>query len=100
MKVSVLAILTGLAACASAAPAPASHVVHEKRSTQLQKWSRRDVKLSRDTVIPISIGLTQSNLDKGYEYLMDVSHPGSDNFGKHWSMEKVIAIPNKIGCSC
>ena len=57
----------------------------------MQKWNRRDVKLSRDTIIPISIGLTQSNIDKGYEFLMDVSHPGSENFGKHWSMEKVIS---------
>jgi tripeptidyl-peptidase I len=99
MKVSVLTLLTGLAAYASAAPAPVPHVVHEKRSTQMQKWSRRDVKLSRDTVIPISIGLTQSNLDKGYEFLMDVSHPESDNFGKHWSMEKV-ASRNLIQASC
>jgi tripeptidyl-peptidase-1 len=90
MKVSVFAILSGLVACASAAPAPVPHVVHEKRSTQMQKWSRRDVKLSRDTVIPISIGLAQSNLDNGYDFLMDVSHPESPNFGQHWSMEKVI----------
>jgi tripeptidyl-peptidase I len=91
MKASALTILTGLAACASAAPAPVPLDVHEKRSTQMQKWSRRDVKLSRDTVIPISIGLTQSSVDKGYEFLMDVSHPESENFGKHWSMEKVVS---------
>jgi tripeptidyl-peptidase-1 len=91
MKASALAILTGLAACASAAPGPVPLVVYEKRSTQMQKWSRRDVRLSRDTITPISIGLTQSNLDKGYEFLMDVSHPESENFGKHWSMEKVVS---------
>ena len=92
MKVSVLATLTVLAACVSAVPAPVPHVVHEKRSTQMQKWSRRDVILSRDTIIPVSIGLAQSNLDNGYDFLMDVSHPGSPNFGKHWSMEKVNMI--------
>jgi tripeptidyl-peptidase I len=89
MKVSVLAILTGLAACASAAPAPVPHVVHEKRSTQIGKWARRDIKVNRDAIIPISIGLTQRNLDNGYDLLMEVSHPESPNYGKHWSMDKV-----------
>jgi tripeptidyl-peptidase-1 len=88
MKLSLLALI-GFAAYASAAPAPpSSHVVHEKREVQHQKWARRDIKLNRDAVIPMSIGLTQSNLDKGYDYLMDVSHPQSPNYGKHWSLEK------------
>lgn len=89
MKFSTLSILSGLAVSAFAAPAPPTHVVHEKREHQLNKWSRRDVKLNRDAVIPMSIGLTQSNLDQGYEFLMDVSHPESKNYGKHWSMQKV-----------
>jgi len=90
MKFSTLAVLGGLAACASAAPALSSHVVHEKREVQLEKWSKRDVKLTRDALIPMSVGLTQRNLDNGYDFLMDVSHPESPNFGKHWSMEKVV----------
>lgn len=74
MKVSLLSLL--FATGASAAPA-LTHAIHEKRETQLQKWSRRDLKLNRDAVIPMSIGLTQSNLDKGYDFLMDVSHTES-----------------------
>jgi tripeptidyl-peptidase-1 len=35
------------------------------------------------------IALTQSNLDKAHEYLMDVSHPGSPNYGKHWTAQEV-----------
>ena len=35
------------------------------------------------------IGLTQGNLDKGYNHLMDVSHPDSPNFGKHWTAQQV-----------
>ena len=35
------------------------------------------------------IALTQSNLDKLESYLMDVSHPDSENFGKHWTPEQV-----------
>jgi tripeptidyl-peptidase-1 len=88
MKVSLLALTVGLVAYASAAPAKSAYVVHEKRETQHQQWSRRDVQLNRDAVIPLSIGLAQQNLDKGYEFLMDVSHPESPNYGKHWSMEK------------
>ena len=35
------------------------------------------------------IALKQSNLDKAEEYLMDVSHPQSPNYGQHWSAKKV-----------
>ena len=89
MKLSVLATV-GLVAYALAAPAPAPYVVHEKRERGLDQWTtRRDLKLNRDALIPLSIGLHQRNLDSGYSYLMDVSHPESSNFGKHWSFDKV-----------
>lgn len=88
MKLSIISLV--FVACASGAPAPPTHVVHEKRETQLEKWSRRDLKLDRHAVIPISIGLTQQNLNKGYELLMDISHPESSNYGKHWRREMII----------
>jgi hypothetical protein len=91
MKLSAVAIASGFAALALAAPAPTSYVVHEKREVQREKWSRRrDIKLNRDAVIPMSFGLAQRNLENGYDFLMDVSHPESKNYGKHWSMEKVF----------
>ena len=40
-------------------------------------------------ILPMRIALTQGNLDQGYDHLMDVSHPESPNFGKHWSAKKV-----------
>jgi tripeptidyl-peptidase-1 len=93
MKLSILAALGGLAVYTSAVPAPSTHVVvHEKREVQLDKWTRRDIKLSRDATIPMSIGLKQKNLDNGYDFLMDVSHPDSANYGKHWSFEKVPSL--------
>lgn len=88
MRFSTLTILSGLAASVFAAPTN-THVVHEKREHQLDQWSRRNVHFNRDAVIPLSIGLTQSNLDQGYDFLMEVSHPESKNYGKHWSMDKV-----------
>jgi tripeptidyl-peptidase-1 len=95
MKLTVLAILGGFAAQALAAPAPVPYVLHEKRNIQSNKWTRRsDIKLNRDAIIPISIGLTQRNLENGYDLLMDVSHPESPNYGKHWSMEKVSSSPD------
>jgi len=90
MKLSLLAASLGsLATFVAAAPAPGNYVVHEKREVQTEKWARRSIKLNRDAIIPISIGLTQRNLENGYQYLMDVSDPESPNFGKHWSTKKV-----------
>jgi tripeptidyl-peptidase-1 len=91
MKHSTLAILCDFLAFVFAAPAPTPYIVHEKRSVQTKKWSlRRDIKLNRDAVIPMSFGLAQRNLENGYGFLMDVSHPESKNYGKHWTMEKVF----------
>ena len=90
MKFSAVAILGGFAALVFGAPAPNSYIVHERRSVQNEKWTRRsDIKLNRNAVIPMSFGLAQRNLENGYEFLMDVSHPGSKNYGKHWPMSKV-----------
>ena len=35
------------------------------------------------------IGLTQTNLEKGHDYLMEVSDPASPKYGKYWTAEKV-----------
>jgi tripeptidyl-peptidase-1 len=94
MKVFVLAILTGLTACASAAPAPVPHAVQEKRSTQIGKWACRDIKVNRIAIIPMSIGLTQRNLNNGYDFLMEVFHLESPNYGKHYSMNKEEMVPS------
>jgi tripeptidyl-peptidase-1 len=93
MKLLLLAVASSFAAYAAAAPAASPYVVHEKRATQSNKWSRRrDIKLNRDAVIPMSFGLTQQNIENGYDFLMDVSHPDSKNYGKHWSLEKVFQV--------
>ena len=92
MKLTLVAVISGLLAQASAAPAPGPYVVHEKRDAQTTKWSRSTVKLPRDAIIPMSIGLTQRNLEKGYDFLMEVSHPESPNYGKHWSAQKVALM--------
>ncbi|KAF2147631.1 aorsin [Myriangium duriaei CBS 260.36] len=42
------------------------------------------------TTLPMRIGLKQNNLDKGHDWLMDVTHPTSESYGKFWSSEEVI----------
>ena len=39
--------------------------------------------------MPMRIGLVQSNLDKGYDWLMEVSSPESETYGKHWTPKQV-----------
>ncbi|EPS94928.1 hypothetical protein FOMPIDRAFT_1025983 [Fomitopsis schrenkii] len=85
-----LVALLALALCAVAVPAPAGHVVHETRAHLPRGWApvRR---AEPDMVLPFRVGLVQPNLEYIEEYIMDVSHPESANFGKHWSPAKVAA---------
>ena len=89
MRFSIVAagsLLTG----ALAAPAINSkrHVVHERRTRVPIHWEM-DSELQSESYMPIRIALSQSNLDRADEFLMDVSHPDSPNFGKHWSAKQV-----------
>lgn len=66
-----------------------SHVLHEKRDIPLPDIKQR---IDGDSIIPVRIGLRQSNLHTGYERLMEVSHPSSENYGKHLTKEEVHSI--------
>jgi tripeptidyl-peptidase I len=79
-----LSVLTGAAFSASL-----SHVLHEKRDVPLPHSRQR---VHGDAIVPVRIGLKQSNLHTGYDRLMDVSHPGSENYGKHLTKEEVNAL--------
>lgn len=89
MRFSLIAI-GGLLAGVIAAPTVNSkrHVVHERRGRLPTHW-RKDTELHGDSVLPMRIALSQSNLHRADEFLMDVSHPDSPNFGKHWSATQV-----------
>lgn len=78
-----------LASAAIASPV-SPHVLHEKRhESNNQEW-RRVARLTPDLKIPLRFALTQSNMDKGHDWLMDVSDPSSKNYGKHWKVEQLI----------
>ncbi|KAK5168368.1 uncharacterized protein LTR77_006938 [Saxophila tyrrhenica] len=81
----------GLAAVSAviALPAPPSHAVHEERSAPPARWLKKD-RVPPSAKLLVRLGLTQSNLDIGPEYLLDVSHPESPNYGKHWTADQVI----------
>ncbi|KAL9112021.1 MAG: hypothetical protein Q9227_003641 [Pyrenula ochraceoflavens] len=86
MRCSIL-LLTSLVAGAFASPA-SNHVRHEKRSHTPDGWVKHR-KMVAEEKLPMKIALTQPNLDKAYEYLMEVSHPTSEKFGQHWTAKQV-----------
>ena len=70
MFVKLSAVLS-LAALCNAAPSPIKHVLHEERAVESRDWVR-GARLEKTAIVPMKIGLTQSNLDLGHDYLMDV----------------------------
>ena len=78
--------LSLLAALATAAPT-SKHVLHERRAIH-PEWTKSN-RLHGDVKLPMRIGLTQSNLDRGYDMLMSVSRPESSSYGKHYTAQEV-----------
>ncbi|KAK1990611.1 Pro-kumamolisin [Colletotrichum falcatum] len=92
MKLSAVATsLTALAAVVFANPVTRSrkHVVHEERHPARGEWIKSH-RLHSMARLPVRIGLTQSNLHRANEFMNDVAHPDSPNYGKHWTHEDII----------
>jgi len=64
-------VLASIATAVQCVVVPASHVLHEKRDFPLNKWIKRD-RVEANAILPIRIGLAQSNLEKGHDLLMGV----------------------------
>ncbi len=60
-----------LALTTTAAPTYTSHVVHEKRQIEPLNWQKYS-RVDPSTVVPVRVGLTQSNLDNGPALLDEV----------------------------
>ncbi|KAK5119268.1 hypothetical protein LTR85_007882 [Meristemomyces frigidus] len=72
---------------ASSAALP--YVVHEERHVRTElRWSKTR-QLDSSSVIPVRIGLKQQNLEHGDRWLMEVSDPASERYGKHWTAQEV-----------
>lgn len=84
-----------------------SHAIHEERRaiskyilsskvprilTQFvgARWAKGN-RVPGSRRLPVRIGLTQNNLHRAEEFLLDVSHPKSHNYGKLWTSDEVIA---------
>lgn len=70
MQISSLLTAAVLAVMTHGAPLDRHYDVHERQSSA-SSWAKRD-RLSSNTLLPMRIGVTQNNLDQGYELLMDV----------------------------
>ncbi|KAK6833131.1 hypothetical protein PG995_012901 [Apiospora arundinis] len=84
-----------LLACGTQSCPTQNYAVHEERSQSSSYRNgrvQRRTKPSGDAIIPVRIGLTQSNLNTGYQRLMEVSHPSSPQYGKHLSHEEVVEL--------
>lgn len=66
-----LSVVAAIAALVHGAPASIKHVLHEERTVQSRDWTK-GARIEKTAVIPMRIGLTQTNLEKGYDYLMEV----------------------------
>ncbi|KAJ5113386.1 subtilisin-like protein [Penicillium angulare] len=88
MLVRQLSVALAIVALTGAAPASVKHVLHEKREKNGYDWVKGD-RVESDAVLPVRIGLSQNNLEKGYDYLMEVSDPNSGRYGKYWSADDV-----------
>lgn len=68
-KISGLVALVALTLEVSAIVVPRHLEVHEKRESLHPRWSKKD-RVESHRLLPMRIGLTQNNLDKGHEHLM------------------------------
>ncbi|KAL9109396.1 MAG: hypothetical protein Q9227_005903 [Pyrenula ochraceoflavens] len=84
----LLVFLAGILPSCLSRFVPRTHVAHEKREVAVNSWVKRG-RVHPRMIVSVRIGLTQSDLHLGHEYLMDISHPASPNYGKHWTEEEV-----------
>lgn len=62
--------LAALAALAGAAPA-LKHVIHEERKVPSRDWVK-GARVEKAAVLSMRVGLVQTNLEVGYDHLMEV----------------------------
>ncbi|KAG8534297.1 uncharacterized protein KY384_001141 [Bacidia gigantensis] len=92
MRSALFAATASLLAIASGLPASKNYVVHEKRS-EASSWAPvKDAKPDGRIIVPVRIGLTESNLHLGDHILNEVSDPTKKTYGKHLTPEQIIEL--------
>lgn len=71
MHIQTLMFFGAFAFTTTSAPTSTSHVVHEKRQSQPLNWQKYS-RVDPSVVLPVRIGLTQSNLENGPTLLDEV----------------------------
>lgn len=66
-----LTAVAALAALSAAAPTTVKHVLHEERPSPSRDWIKTS-RIEGSAIIPVRIGLTQTNLEKGADLIADV----------------------------
>jgi len=97
MQFSLSVVAAFAALCAALPTTNIPHVLHEKRDAPTTtNWVKRGI-VPSGNMLPVRIGLTQSNLEKGRAILDDISRHDSPNYGKHLSVEEVhdLFAPSK-----
>jgi tripeptidyl-peptidase-1 len=69
---------------------PETYVLHERRDVDFPSGLVKRDRVDSSLVLPMRIGLRQSNLDKAEAWLMEVSRPQSEKYGQYWSQEDVL----------
>ena len=86
---ALIPLILGTLVAAAPSKNGVTHVVHEKRAAQPLDWvqSRR---LEAHKVLPMRFGLTQQNMHRLEELLLEVSHPESEKYGQHYTAAQVV----------
>lgn len=70
-------------------PSDWKHVIHERREVMPEGWIKRS-RMHPERILPIRVALKQSQIHDLQSHLMRISTPGSEDYGKHWSYEKIV----------
>lgn len=89
MRSSIIFAAAASFAVCFAAPTADHFQLHEKRDGAPHQWTKRN-RAHPEEILPVRIGLVQSNLHKAEEYILDVSDPTSPNFGMNSGRETCV----------
>lgn len=67
-------------------------VLHEKREEHWADTRLAKRRVDADAILPMRIGLMQNEYARANaeQWLLDVSHPNSKDYGRHWSQAEVV----------
>jgi tripeptidyl-peptidase-1 len=71
-----------------AEPQLSPYILHEKRTHIPAGWSHVR-KHDPFAVLPLRFALSQSNIHNLEDFLNDISHPDSPNYGNHWTPSQI-----------